>query len=222
VDKLNYLGHCINTNRHDSLTSEIISDFNCKVNSILAHFSGISSVVKHSLYEKYCTAFYGSNLMDFSNSGAVNTFCKQWRKAIRRILCVPPRTHSRYLPHIVNTAPVDITLMQRFIKFFYSGANSKNDIVSSLFRMAVTTQSRLGSNLRYILSSYTNVSINLHHNVNKLCNQVQEHWLKLCLDEDIRVGAQITELIEQRDSLVVRSNFTYSELSEMIEFLCLS
>ena len=98
-----------------------------------------------------------SNFIDFS-SCAIDTLCKQWRKAMRRILHVNPRTHSRFLPHIVDTPPVHVTLMQRFVKFFYSGIRSKNNIVNFIFENALFSRSRLGSNIKYILVSYCNVN----------------------------------------------------------------
>ena len=51
------------------------------------------------------------------------------RLLMRRIFCVPLRTHSRFLPHIADPAPVNVMLMQRFVFFFFcSGANSENSV----------------------------------------------------------------------------------------------
>ena len=220
VSSITYLGHKIFTDRTNPLVEGVVKDFNCKVNSVISDFSGISSFVKHKLYEKYCTSFYGSNFIDYS-SCAIDTLCKQWRKAMRRILHVNPRTHSRFLPHIVDTPPVHVTLMQRFVKFFYSGIRSKNNIVNFIFENALFSRSRLGSNIKYILLSYCNVKPALNHNVNYLCKSIYDSWLSSCSEEDIRISGQINELISHRDC-IVPNGFNLEDTNDIIEFLCIS
>jgi hypothetical protein len=221
VSSINYLGHIVCTDRNNALVENIVKDFNCKVNNVVASFSGISSVIKHSLYEKYCTSLYGSNFIDFTNNGAINTLRKQWRKAIRRIMCVPPTTHSRYLPHIVGTPPVDILLMQRFIKFFYSGVNSKNSVVSHIFRNAVYSNSRLGRNIKHIVVNYCCTTPSMNCNGMELCRNLYRQWISNCPDEDLRISYQISELIGERDS-IVPSSLALHEVKDLIEFLCVS
>lgn len=223
VTSINYLGHCVSANRNDPLVENVVKDFNSRVNNVIASFSGISSVVKHSLYEKYCTSFYGSNFIDFTNNASMNTLCKQWRKSMRRIMCLPSRTHSRYLPHIVQTPPVNILLMQRFIKFFYSGIYSKNKIVSHIFRNSICSKSRLGRNIRHILITFccTTPSYNFTCNINDMCKKLYVRWFDSCEEEDLRISHQIKELIEVRDS-IVPSSLALHEVKDLIEFLCIS
>ena len=221
VCNVNYLGHSICIDRNDSLVECIVRDFNVKVNSVIANFSGISSIVKHSLYEKYCTSLYGSNFLDFGNEVAIGTLCRQWRKAMRRIMCLPGKAHSRLLPHIVNTPPINVILMQRFIKFFQSGLKSRNCTVKHIFENAVGSKSRLGRNFKYILVTHCNTKPSAVFDENNLCKLVLKSWLDGCSDEDIRISCQIRELVEERDSLF-KNNLSLQQIKDVIEFLCIA
>ena len=79
----------------------------------------------------------------------------EWRKAIRRVWKIPRRTHSRYLPHIAQTLPIDVILQQNFIKYFYNVLASHNSLVSVIFRNALCNNTRMGCNLTTILGSVT-------------------------------------------------------------------
>jgi len=112
-------------------------------------------------------------------------------------------------------------LMQRFVKFFYSGLKSKNDVVQFIFENALNSQSRLGCNIKYILMSYCNRRPKSNYDVSHLCKLIYQNWLSSCNEEDIRISGQIKELIVQRDS-IIPNGFNLQETKEMIEFLCIS
>ena len=73
-------------------------------------------------------SLYGSVLWDFS-SDSVNYFFVAWRKSVRHILGLPYKTHSVYLPLMVEDLPVEVQLYNRFMKFFLKIVNSQNKVV---------------------------------------------------------------------------------------------
>ena len=85
VSQYSHLGHTI-TNRLDD--SEDIYSRRCnligQINSILL-FSNLDSVVKARLMKCYCFSMYGCVLWDFNNT-QVESFCKAWRKGMKRCL----------------------------------------------------------------------------------------------------------------------------------------
>ena len=137
VKDLTYLGHHIKQNREDSLVQAVSQDFICKINSVIADFSKVSSKIKHNLVEKYCLSLYGGNFSDFSNVTKMQTLYRQWRNADLKIWGLPRRTHSKYLPIIYDGIPLQMLLMRRFLKFFKAGMDSSNPIVSFVFNNAM-------------------------------------------------------------------------------------
>ena len=116
VDRLKYLGHILSSDRQDPHIENIKKDFIIKVNSFLGDFNQISSHIKYDLFRTYCMSLYGTNISDLSNIEPLYT---EWRKAVRRILNVPSRTHSSLLYHIIRDIPPDVCLQQRFIIFLF-------------------------------------------------------------------------------------------------------
>ncbi len=53
------------------------------------------------LFHKYCTAFYGSNVLPMFNSCTEEIYIV-WRVAIHRVWRVPWTTHCKLLPHLAN------------------------------------------------------------------------------------------------------------------------
>ena len=118
VETIDYLGHTIVNDRHDSLINSVKREYVTKINSCLGDFHDISSKVLYNLCTKYCKSLYGVHICDIEN---IDSFCTEWRKALRRIWKVPPppRTHSCLLPHIAQCLPIDIIIYQGFYNFFY-------------------------------------------------------------------------------------------------------
>ena len=67
--------------------------FNKAVNIMLANFGNISSFVLCKIFNQYCPNLYGISLCDVSCK-QYSQFCVLWRKAIRKVLSVPGRTHN--------------------------------------------------------------------------------------------------------------------------------
>ena len=202
MNNIEYLGFKITNDYSGISVSNIAKDFNIKVNAFLGDFNQLTSSLKNSLFPLYCTSFYGSHLCDLRNMSEIDT---QWRKAIRRIWCLPSRAHNNLLYHISKSLPPVVIFMKRFIKFFFDSLESRNMVISYIFRSSMTQNSRLGTNYRYMLFEL-DISMNTVHGdlqamSNKMCQKVLEKWNMKLNEIDKRLGEHILELIERRDSL---------------------
>ena len=77
-----HLGHTI--------TSK--SSFWKSFNILIAEFGKLSPFVISKLFNQYCCSFYGSPLWSISGA-AVQGLCVDWRKALRSMWRLNPRTH---------------------------------------------------------------------------------------------------------------------------------
>ena len=217
VETMDYLGHTIVNDRHDSLINSVKREYVTKINSCLGDFHDISSKVLYNLCTKYCESLYGVHICDIGN---IDSFCTEWRKALRRIWKVPPRTHSCLLPHIAQCLPIDIIIYQRFYHFFISGLMSENGTVQFMFRMALNSYSRIGNNIRLVLFK-VGFSVNQIRCISPatMRKYLCAEWFYTCKENDIQTGAQIRELILQRDS-IEKWILDRNECTDIINNLC--
>ena len=101
--------------------------------------------------------------------------------------------------------PPEVIFLKRFVKFFFDNLESDNNVINYIFRSAIKSNSRLGSNYRYIMHKF-DISLNADiidrkSTSNKLCNMILEQWNLDLSDDDKREGEHIIELVKRRDSL---------------------
>jgi hypothetical protein len=217
VNSLKYLGHVLVSDRNDPHIDFIKKDFVMKINSFLGDFGNLSSAIKYDLFRTYCMSLYGTNISDLSNMEPLSV---EWRKAVRRILCVPYRTHTRLLSHIVHDIPIDVCLQQRFINFYYSGLYSKNSLVNFMFRNALCKNSRLGKNLTFIMNKIGLLPCRAYnYSPNIICNALVCHWASTCYEPDVCDGFFIKDLILMRDSYGTQF-LKDAECRTLIDYLC--
>jgi hypothetical protein len=220
VDELKYLGHMIYNDRNNPMTEYVKKDFITKANVCLNDFGAISSPIKHTLMERYCYAFYGVTLCDYDSIG-FKEICTEWRKIMRRVWRVPPRTHCNLLPHIAECTPPDVFLYQRFTGFYFYGITSCNPIVCNMFNNSIFYPTRMGNNMRHVLEK---IDLTTSH-INLLCvsnikKSFTQYWGNTILESDVYRGQQIRHLINQRDSL---SDWLLSkqQCQDIVNVLCI-
>ena len=90
VHSFSHLGHIITADLNDR--EDILyrrNSFIGQVNNMLCFFSKLDSTVRSMLFSTYCSSRYGCELWSLDNS-CVNEFGTAWRKAVRRVLKLPP------------------------------------------------------------------------------------------------------------------------------------
>ena len=219
VNELNYLGFMISNKPGDTCLTNLIKDFNCKFNSFLGNFNQLTSSLKNKLFSVYCTSYYGSHLCNLKNVEDINI---QWRKAIRRVWGLPYRAHNNLLYHICKYLPPEIDFYKRFVKYYFNAVKSDNKLISHIFRSAMTNDSMLGSNIRFILHKF---NVNVNSVLNDVVN-IQAYLVKKIVDDyknlhnecDKRVGEHILDLIGHWDSLEIWL-LNKKELQDVIDML---
>ena len=219
VNEFKYLGHIMYDDRLNPMMDYVQKDFITKANTCLTDFGAISSPIKHSLIEKYCYSFYGVNLCNF-DSPRFNILCTEWRKVMRRVWGIPPRTHCNLITHIAECTPPEVFLYQRYAGFYFSGILSSNCIVSSLFHNSLFYPTRLGNNIRCILEKVNCCFSNIRNlSVTILKKRILQQWGSSVLEGNVFKGQQIRQLIEQRDSLS-KWLLTKHQCQDIITILC--
>ena len=128
-DSAIHLGHILDTkNSKDALIDESIKAFNTSFHGFMSKFDRCIVTVKDKLFHQYCSSMYGSQLWDLTNEN-VEKMLIHWRKAHRRILSVPGRTHNDLLPLIADNIPLEVKLDCKYIAFFKSVSTSDNGLV---------------------------------------------------------------------------------------------
>ncbi len=120
-----HLGYFIGTDSDVSQIQQTIGQLNGNVNLLMAQFSRTNIDIKYKLFKSFCMSVYGSPLWNYSDK-VCEAFYVAWRKCIRRLLNVPPKTHCALLNIICDDLPVDVQLHKRFIKFYQSCLKSGN------------------------------------------------------------------------------------------------
>jgi hypothetical protein len=193
VDKVEHLGHVLSNVLNDSDDISIqMASFNKKTNVVMSDFKGTNGLTRFRMLQTYCYSFYGCQLWQLQDT-TLNQFGVLWRKACRKALMIPPRTHNALLPLICNTLPFDMRL-----KFVMSCLNSNNNHLQFITLNALNVLgSTCGVNIRHLMNVYglniTDLQYNSYDVVFKNvlhqyhCNiapiqRANSHVLRECID----------------------------------------
>lgn len=92
---------------------------------LMSKFGYCSNDILLKLFLSYCTSFYGSPLWSI---GKLDALCLAWRKCIKKIYKLNPRTRSKYVGLLVPNDIIPL-LAWRQVSFFISCVNSSNDLL---------------------------------------------------------------------------------------------
>ena len=144
-----HLGHRLKANmRQEVDIDHQYMEFNRKANAILNTFSGCDPFCRVSLLNNFAGAFYGSQLWDLSKIEPIKV---AYRKAQRKALCIPWRSHSKLIPIITGRLPIEEQLANRFMKFFDLCASSSDPLLSYIAESATANPwSSFGNNFKKV------------------------------------------------------------------------
>lgn len=120
-----HLGHIIGPEVKNDNINKSISDFNRRVNVLMSRFYYCNFETKIKLFKSFCMSLYGSGIWDLSEN-CIEIFYTAWRKAVRKICGVNPRTHCSLLPLIIGSPYIKTTVTNRFMNFYRRVNNSEN------------------------------------------------------------------------------------------------
>ena len=142
-----------------------------------------------------------------------------WRKCLRRLLRLPQRTHSSFIPLLLQKPDLNAQLLMRFSNFVYKCTQSTNYVVRLCSKLCFSSTTAVNSNLcliRYLVNC-SNFYFTLPRNVSK---NLFEYWLDSCSEIDMGHVSFLIELLRIRDGILT-SPLSHNELSQLIEAVCI-
>ena len=221
VTSAKHLGHTLCNNVTDGFFSgeSIIDRFNKSVNILMAKFGNVSFDILRKLFIQYCSSFYGVTLCRIT-SEFMKSLSTSWRKAVRRICKIPYKSHSRLLPHLLNSDPLNISVEKRIARFFNSLIRSDTENIRYLARRCMEqTVSNMGTNFHHIFNDVNYIRSGTVTNINMIMKEIHVKWYEKCNNNDIHVANLCTELMNVTDG-VYYSILTYQESVDIINLLC--
>ena len=149
-----HLGNWFGPGLSDDHFKAAISDMNWRTNDMLATFGNCNYSIKYKLFKSFCTAVYGSQLWDFSDSKVECVFTA-WRKCVRRVINVPYTTHCVLLPLLCDDIGFEAQIHKRFLSFFEKAVNSSNHCVRLCANLVLNgSRSAACRSLNYVCEKY--------------------------------------------------------------------
>ena len=224
VESFSHLGHLITSNcSDDEDINRRRNDFIGQVNNTVCYFRKLDSFVKYNLFCAYCTSYYGCELWLLSNN-YLEDFSTTWRKSIRKVLSLSPRTHSILLPVVCHCIPVFDEFCRRSLNFIRSCTSHESALIRFIAYYGVTFFrgfSVLGQNISFCTYRYDCSLFDvLYGSIN---NTVHSYVADSVSDINLCYGNFLTELIMIRDGILsISDNITTDELNIIIDFICTS
>ena len=218
---------CVNTGIHIGnyisnisdlvIFDELINGIAVKTNSIFRIFHQVDFTAKCKLFNSQCCSLYGIELLDLE-SFQLDRLLVQWRKSIRYVLGLHPRTHSYLLPHIVGSPNIEGTIYSRLASFFKKGYFSNNSLVASLFKNCVLNYSSIMCRNINIILRKLNLNLNEFLMLSE-CNIKQRCKGIGMPDPDWRVGV-VMDLLGCRDG-AIECGLTKDEVEDLLKSICI-
>ena len=149
-----HLGHILDTKGPIVKFDEIIRTMKVRTNVVTHNFHSISYKSKAKLFNSQCLALYGCPIWNLQDDNFL-TLCKTWRICCRQIMNMNSRTSSYLIPHIMDSLPIDLVVMERMLIFFVNGLNHPSKQISGLFLNSLVSCSSYSiTNVNIILKSF--------------------------------------------------------------------
>jgi hypothetical protein len=180
-----HLGNVFGPDTHNISIKKCKSEFYQRVNVTLATFHNAFSWIKYKLFNTFCMSVYGSIQWNFSSRDC-EEFYVAWRKCVRRVWGISPRTHCNLLPDICQDLSVEAQLHKRLLKFVYKAVHSQNTCLATCAHLALNgSRSNTCSSINYICHRY---------NISKYAieNNSMKSIINACISSDKPIEVQQT------------------------------
>ena len=214
----NIIGRGANRERILAATDDMVR----KTNVLLSLFNSFNLSTRYKIFKSIAMSLYGSQLWDTSKND-IHYFYVNWRKCIRRLCKVPFKTHSAFLPYLVNDLRIETQLYLRFLKFFMSGLHSHNTLLSTCVNLALAGSNSGASN------TVNNIMQIYNFSKTYLCNAEFNEIKKAVLlkethfaDETVQPKCVfISELLDNLHNMPQDAPFnTQDDLKFILNYLC--
>ena len=181
----------------------------------MSRFGFCSTNVRCHLFQTFCTSYYGSPLWGLTGQ-PIKQLIVAWRKCIRKILKVDARTHSCYLPELINMPDIYTSPLCRFSSFIANCMNSSNSYIQFALKLSRYSSSYVATNIRTLLA-YIGQDYSCMYDKAQLKKDILRKYKNNC--NDMNIIYVLKELILIRDN-VLTSPLTPREANLMLQQLC--
>ena len=214
VDSEVYLGTKIFTNVYEKPIDELVCDFQRRSNHIVHNFKMCDSQTLCHIFSSHCESFYGCELFNYSMSYMSKLYVS-WRKIIRHIYRLSPKTHNYIVSNIGNC--IIVRLDRRLCKFIFNLMHNENSVVRQVTTYKLLCpRSTIADNYKYLCCKYRIAHADWHNNVNflmkKICVEYTNHDYSVC--------NTVRELCDIRDGVKQCDYFDNDEISILLTSLC--
>jgi hypothetical protein len=185
------------------------SDLVGRVNTVIGNLSGLPADIISKVFKTKCCHFYGTQIWDFNNHRSLKEFLVMWNRCVRRLLCLPHRTHCRFLPHIVGSRSPHDQICSMFLRQVKTMMLSDNDVVRYFANRHNFKNSIIGSNIEYIYRYY------------ELPRQYSNVFDVQIKKDDCNDNDQFT-IVAIKDLLFCQTIFSNAEKFLLLNYLCIN
>lgn len=151
VDQVKHLGSILSRDlKEDKEIQYKEGDLVGRVNSLLGNLGDAPAGILRQVFLSDCCHFYSATAWQFRDA-SVQSFHTMWNRCVRRIYRLPYKTHTRFLPHILNARTSDEQICQRFLLMVKRMCSSNNARIRNIANRGLQNCSTIiGENLSYI------------------------------------------------------------------------
>ena len=215
VDKCRYLGTTLNSDVELKHTRDVVRYPTFSLNNLFADFSFVDSSTLSRLFDSYWMNLYESQLFRYNDIKSMELLCVTWRKSIRKIWKISPRSHFNLLHRINRCDPIGNIMEKRCIQFINSDTILFDRTAKYSLSMSSTT---LGENIQYFMLKYGIYMSEWYGPLSVLYGKNQKHILNETSIINKCTGIAIRDLCNARDSNVYI--MPYNEYISIIDILC--
>ena len=152
TDRAKYLGHVLVAPYGNVDIHQILSEYCTKVNAICDTFKCLSYTVKYELSLLLARSLFGCELVKISDS-AVDKINVVWRKSTRKMLNIAYRSHSTYIPLLVDDFGLLESILCKIAGLYRNCLNSRNPKIQTVISNCCSNSGSVFSeNLSYLCS----------------------------------------------------------------------
>ena len=111
-------------------------DFIGRVNSLIANFKSVSRPVVSKLFNSQCCHLYGSQAWSLDEK-ILEPFVTSWRKAIRKIWCLPHTARSHLLPYLAESMDLESMVYARVANLYRCMLEGHNPKMAHLINTSI-------------------------------------------------------------------------------------
>ena len=218
VSQIKHLGHILQEN--NSMKIDIAQKraaYIGKVNSLLQEFSNVTPSILIKLVNTFASTVYGSNLWDVFSDECERLFTS-YSVTIRNILNLHRCTHRYFIEPLSKTLHLKTMVLGKLVTFYRSLLQSD--------KLPVRFLARLQEHDERTVMGHTITKLSIICNVDRTKISAAVVKAKLCFrqipDSEKWRESIANELLRVREADLEVPGFTNDEISEILDYVCIS